>query len=429
MRIQTLGLAVVATVSLGLTLGNGRSPQPPCAPDNAGLKLPSGFCATLFADSVSGARQMDVAPNGDLIVGTNVVARPNMPRMPGGIIVLRDRDGDGKAETRGAKFGDSSTTTVKLVGNNLYADIAFAIVRYQLTGGALAPSGAPDTIVGGLPADRAHRAKTFAAHNGQLYVNHGSPTNSCQEKDRAPGSKGLDPCPDLATRAGIWRYDMNKKGQTLASGEHFSTGTRNIVALAFQPGSNNLYAVQHCRDQLSNNWPALFTDTMSAEKPAEEMFQINRGDDFGWPYCYFDPQLKQKVLAPEYGGDGKTVGRCADKKGNVGFFPGHWAPNSLLFYTGNALPAKYRNGAFIVFHGSWNRAPLPQQGFKVVFQPMTNGRASGDFEVIVDGFKVDGQDTPLGGRPMALAQGKDGELYLSDDQKGRIFRISYTGTK
>ena len=238
----------------------------------------------------------------------------------------------------------------------------------------------------------------------------------------------MDPCPELANRAGIWRYDLNKRGQTIANGERFATGIRNAVAIAFEPLSNNLYVVQHGRDMLFDNWPELFSTAKNAETPAEELFLVNRGDDFGWPYCYFDPELKHKVLAPEYGGDGKTVGRCAGKKGNVGYFPGHWAPNSLLFYTGSMLPSKYKNGAFIVFHGSWNRAPLPNDGFRVVFQPMSGGRADGNFEVIVGGFYADGKATELGGRPMALAQGRNGELYLSDDSKGRIWRISYAGS-
>ena len=185
--------------------------------------------------------------------------------------------------------------------------------------------------------------------------------------------------------------------------------------------------MQHGRDLLAGNWPALYTNEKSAENPGEEMFVVKRGDDFGWPHCYFDLDLKRKVLAPEYGGDGKTAGPCAGKKGNVTAYPGHWAPNAILFYTGNALPAKYKNGAFIVFHGSWNRAPLPLQGFKVVFQPMRNGRAEGAFEVFVDGFYSVEQNkyTDLGGRPMGLTQGRNGELYLSDDSRGRIFRIEY----
>src|SRR5439155_4530057 len=162
----------------------------------------------------------------------------------------------------------------------------------------------------------------------------------------------------------------------------------------------------------------------NAEVPAEELFQVNNGDDFGWPYCYFDPLQKKKVLAPEYGGDGKKVGRCAQKKGDVAYFPGHWAPNGLLFYTGTALPAKYRSGAFIAFHGSWNRAPLPQAGFNVVFQPLRAGKAAGAYEVFADGFAKNlnaPHNPPAVGnhRPTGLAQAPDGALYVADDALGR----------
>lgn len=427
--IRLIGLTLVAAATVSLSRLGGSAPSVDCAPENAGLKLPAGFCVTLFADSLTGPRHLDVAPNGDVFVGLRGRAgsQQSADRVPGGVMVLRDADKDGIAERR-AKVGDFSATSVKLVGGRLYTETGTAILRYAWNPGQMKLTG-PDTIVSGLPGDRNHTAKTFAIHGNNMYVNHGSPSNACQEKDRLAGSKGIDPCPELATRAGIWRYDLNKTGQSITDGQRFATGTRNAVAIAIQPGTNQLYVVQHGRDMLSDNWPALFTAAKSAETPAEELFQVNQGDDFGWPYCYFDPELKQKMLAPEYGGDGKTQGRCEGKKGNVGYFPGHWAPNSLLFYTGNALPAKYRNGAFIVFHGSWNRAPLPQQGFKVVFQPMANGRASGPYEVFVDGFYAEGQPTTLGGRPMGLAQGPNGELYLSDDSRGRIWKLNYTGSK
>lgn len=409
-RFILVAVAVVATPSSpALAQGCG----------TAGLTLPQGFCATLVADSLPTPRQMDVAPNGDLFVALRGrPARDTQPAVPGGVIVLRF-DGD---RTVRARFGDFSATTVKVVGNQVYTETGSAILRYGWNPGQMTLTG-PDTIVSGLPGDKSHTAKTFAIRGNDIFVNHGSPTNSCQEKDRVPGSMGKDPCPELATRAGIWRYDRNKTGQTLASGERFATGIRNAVAIAFD--GSELYVVQHGRDMLANNWPAMFSDDKSAENPAEELFHVTRGADFGWPYCYYDVDLKKKVLAPEYGGDGSSVGRCAGKTGNVGVFPGHWAPNSLLFYTGNMLPAKYKEGAFIVFHGSWNRAPLPNQGFKVVFQPMRNGRAVGDFEVVVDGFNRNGQPTGLGGRPMALAQAPDGSLYLSDDSRGRIWRITY----
>lgn len=402
------------------------TPAPSCTPGNAGLTLPTGFCATLFADSLTAPRHMVVAPNGDLIVALRGT-RTQSALVPGGVVMLRDADGDGRADARN-KFGDFSSSEVALVGDMLYVETGSAILRYRLPAGALTPGGAPDTIVAGMPTG-GHGAKTFVVQNGQLLVNHGSRTNACQERDRIAESPGVNPCVELETRAGIWRYSATRTGQTPADGERYATGIRNAVALALEPRTGDLYVMQHGRDMLAGNWPRLFSDEKNAETPAEEMFLIQRGDDFGWPYCYFDPELKQKVLAPEYGGDGRSAGLCAGKKGNVAHFPGHWAPNGLLFYTGSALPAKYRNGAFVVFHGAWNRAPLPLQGFKVIFQPMAQGRAAGPFEVFVDGFYSvpDNRATELGGRPTGLTQGRAGELYLSDDGRGRIWRIWYAG--
>lgn len=417
--LRLSGIAIAATL---LTPAQGASQAPGCDPDNAGLKLPAGFCAVLFADSLAAPRHMDVAPNGDVVVAIRS-SRGGGVQRPGGVVVLRDADGDGRAEQR-EKFGEFSASEARLQGSHIYTETGSVILRYGWNPATMTTTG-PDTIVSGLPGDRSHQAKTFVIHRGSLYVNHGSPSNSCQQQDRTPRSPGHDPCPQLETRAGIWRFDLNRTGQTLADGERFATGIRNAVAMAIHPRNGDLYVMQHGRDQLQD-WG--FSAEKGAETPAEEMFRVTRGADFGWPYCYFDPELKQKVLAPEYGGDGKTVGRCAEKAGNVGFFPGHWAPNGLLFYTGGMLPARYREGAFIVFHGSWNRAPLPQQGFKVVFQPMRDGRASGPFEVFVDGFiDAEGKPTALAGRPTGIAQGPKGELYLSDDSRGRIWKITYTG--
>ena len=133
-------------------------------------------------------------------------------------------------------------------------------------------------------------------------------------------------------------------------------------------------------------------------------------------------------MAPEYGGDGTDVGRCAQKKLPIATFPGHWAPMSLLFYTGTHFPERYRNGAFIAFHGSWNRAPLPQAGFRVVFVPMSAGRTSGDWETFADGFAGGRLDPGAAAhRPTGLAQGPDGALYVTDDQRGRIWKVMYRG--
>ena len=398
---------------------------PLCDSDDGGITLAPGFCAGVFADSVGRARHIAVAPNGDVYV-----AIANQQARAGGIVALRDTTGDGKADVT-ARFGDNGGTGIALHAGSLYFATEAAILRYPLTAGALQPSGAPDTIVAGLPSDRSHRAKEIAfSADGALYVNIGSPTNSCQVADRQTGSPGQDPCPDLETRAGIWRFDAARKGQTQANGTRYATGLRNIVALAFDPTGQTLYGAQHGRDQLFQNWPGSYTAQQSAEQPSEEFFRINQGGDFGWPYCYHDNALSTKVLAPEYGGDGRSQGRCADKGAPIMAFPGHWAPNGLLFYSGSAFPARYRGGAFIAFHGSWNRAPLPQAGYNVVFVPFTGGSPAGGYEMFADGFKgADSIAAPNQARyrPMGLAQGADGSLYISDTEKGRVWLVRWKG--
>jgi len=199
-----------------------------------------------------------------------------------------------------------------------------------------------------------------------------------------------------------------------------------MVALTRAP-DGVLYGVQHGRDQLGDNWG--FSDERNAELPAEEMFRVDEGDDFGWPYCYYDGGLDRRVLAPEYGGDGSEAGRCAATEPPVATFPAHWAPNGIAFYEGSQFPARYQGGAFIAFHGSWNRAPLPQAGYNVVFVPFVSGAAAAEWEVFAEGF-VEGGDLPGGAehRPTGLAVGSDGSLYLSDDAGGTIWRIVYDAT-
>ncbi|HEU0055558.1 MAG TPA: PQQ-dependent sugar dehydrogenase, partial [Longimicrobium sp.] len=228
-------------------------------------------------------------------------------------------------------------------------------------------------------------------------------------------------------RAGTWRFDANRPNQTQARGERWATGVRNGLALAWNPGVGALYAVSHGRDQLGPS--PNFNDQANAELPAEELFRLDRGTDGGWPYCFHDGRRNVKVLAPEYGGDGRQVGRCAGKARPVVAFPAHWAPNDLLWYTGAQFPARYRGGAFVAFHGSWNRAPLPQQGYRVAFVPFRGAQPAGQFETFADGF-AGGSPQPgtAPHRPTGLAQGPDGSLYVADDAGGTLWRIVYRGT-
>lgn len=400
---------------------------PACDADNGGITLPRGFCAVVVADNLGPVRHLAAAGNGDLYAA---VRDRRGGEEPGGVVALRDTTGDGRADVI-SRFGPGGGTGIVLRGRDLYFAPDDAVLRFPLEEGQLVPPGPPDTIVRELPNTLNHRAKTLALDEaGGLYVNIGSPSNSCQVVDRTANSPGKDPCPELETRAGIWKFDAKRPGQRQADGVRFATGLRNTVALAWNPLDGKLYGAVHGRDQLFQNWSQYFDAEDGAEKPSEEFVQIQQGDDFGWPYCYHDPELGRKVLAPEYGGDGRQVGRCAQAKAPLLAFPGHWAPNALLFYTGTQFPERYRGGAFIAFHGSWNRAPLPQAGYNVVFVPFAGGSPTGSWEVFADGFTGVPQlmnPSDAKHRPTGLAQGPDGSLYISDDQGGRIWRVIYRG--
>ncbi len=396
---------------------------PACAPDNGGLKLPAGFCATIFADSVGSPRHIAVAPGGIVYVALQVPKRFGSERgstAAGGVLALRDRDGNGRSDEV-AGFGEHGGTGVAVAHGFVYVDEGSQITRYPIAPGQLEPTGAGQVIVAGLPTG-GHEARNLVLDGrGTLYVNVGSNTNSCQQNDRKSGSPGDDPCPELQTRAGIWKFSDDRPGQRFSPAARWATGVRNAMGLTLNPIDGRIYTTQHGRDQLYQNWGNKYNAEQGAELPAEEFMEVNAGDDFGWPYCYFDQFQEKLVLAPEYGGDGKEVGRCAAKKAPLAAFPGHWAPMASMFYTGRSFPARYHGGAFITFHGSWNRAPLPQAGYRVVFQPMTNGRASGKYETFADGFREGSH------RPVGLAQAPDGGLYVTDDARGRIWKIVYTG--
>jgi len=396
---------------------------PACDEDNGGITLPNGFCALVVANSVGSARHLAVRENGDVYVALR------KPEEGGGIAALHDSDADGRAD-RVAYFGRGSGTGIHVRGAFLYFGADTYIERYRLDRGQLIPSGEPESVVAGFPDQRGHRAKPFEFdESGHLYVNVGAPSNACQDPPRTLEVAGLDPCPILEKHAGVWRFDADSTGQSYAgAGYRYATGIRNGVANAWNPFTNKLYVAQHGRDQLSTLWPALYTDSLSAELPSEELFEVDDGDDFGWPYCYYDHIQGKKLLGPEYGGDGSEVGRCSGTEDPILAFPGHWAPNDLIFYDGDQFPERYREGAFIAFHGSWNRAPLEQRGYNVVFAPFSDGKPAGGYEVFADGFA--GAD-PIAApgdarhRPMGLAIGPEGSLYISDSVNGKIWRVMH----
>jgi glucose/arabinose dehydrogenase len=407
-----------------------------CDADNGGITLPAGFCAVVVADNLGQARHLAVTPNGDVYVAINQTPS-SAPAF--GIVALRDVNGDGKADViRGFNPGRGGSGIAWSDGRLFFGEND-RIVRYPLRSGDLVPTSSPAVVVGGLPNTGDHISKTIVLRDEHtMFVNIGSATNSCQVANRQLESPGIFPCPELPVRAGVWTFDPRRTGQSEADGRHFATGYRNMVALAVQPRSHELYGVQQGRDMLSENWPQFFTPEESAEMPAEEFVHIARGSDNGWPYCFFDAvSTHRKLLAPEYGGDGQKVSGpqgidCASYNQPLTTFGAHWSPDGMLFYDGQQFPNHYRDGAFVAFHGGFNRAPLPNEGFKVMFQPMTkDGRPSGAAEVFADGFAGSAGPLPATAlhRPVGVTEGPDGSLYISDDKGGRIWRVVFIGRR
>jgi glucose/arabinose dehydrogenase len=422
--LSALGLAALSAFAL-----EARQNKALCDPGNGGITLPPGFCAAVVADNLGAPRHMVLSPRGDLYVMQRSV-REGQP--PGDVIALRDADGDGRFE-QSERFGSELTgTAIAWRESYLYVGANTRIVRYRM-GDTLAPKGQPETIVDGFNPDRQHNAKPFAlGPNGELFVHVGPPSNACQQPDRTAGAPGQRPCPLLELHGGVWKYDANTPNQKHSADKRYSTGMRHTVSLVWNPETKGLYGVQHGRDQLDTMWPKLFTAEQNAELPAEEMQVYTQGADFGWPYCYYDPFQQKRVLAPEYGGDGKKEGDCGTYETPLVTFPAHMGPNALLFYTGTQFPQEYRNGAFVVFHGSWNRAPLPQKGYNVMFVPFKGGKPAAQPVVFAD--KFGGADPVMDPRkavhrPSGIALARDGGIYVSDDQKGRIWKISFTGQK
>ncbi len=403
--------------------------------DNGGLSLPDGFEALVVADSLGRARHLAVRDNGDVYVKLRV------PRDGGENVALRDEDGDGRADVV-ELFGEfpgtgKYGTAMRIYNDYLYFSTAGEVYRQKLHRKKLVPAAEAELIMVDdyLNAEHGyeHIAKPIAFDNeGHIYVPFGAPGDVCQVENRKPGSPGQDPCPELEMHGGVWRFDASKLNQKQTDGYRYATGIRSIVGMAWNHLENELYALQHGRDNFFTTWPHLYSEWESAMLPSEEFLLVKEGSDAGWPYYYYDQIKGKKLLNPEYGGDGEMEGDGQKYNQPLIGFPGHFAPNDLHFYQGDQFPERYRNGAFIAFHGSTIRAPYPQAGYFIAFVPFENGRPSGPFEVFADGFAhvdtiINTSDARY--RPMGIAEGPDGSLYFSESEIGRIWRIVFKGDR
>ncbi|HZD24794.1 MAG TPA: PQQ-dependent sugar dehydrogenase [Alphaproteobacteria bacterium] len=352
-------------------------------PGGASLRVPAGFRVNVFRDHLYGPRWMAVAPNGDVIL-----TETNSDH----VRVLRDADGDGVAEQAGIYTKEITLPHgLALADGALYVSSPTQVYRFAYRPGDIKPRGAPEPVLpeGSLGDGGGHFTRDLALSpdGREMFIAVGSGSNLAEE---AP------------PRATVQRW--NFADRRLAT---FASGLRNPVGIAFYPGSDDLYVTVNERDGLGE------------ELAPDYLTRIREGEFYGWPYAYAGthpdpgfgrrrPDLVQRSRMPDL------------------LIRAHSAPLGLVFYDGGQFPARYRGGAFIALHGSWNAAR--PRGYMVAFVPFRDGRPADFYESFAIGFWLSG-DNPaqVMGRPAGLAVAKDGSLLVADDSGGRIWRISYPG--
>lgn len=429
-KVHYFSLLWVSIIFTLITGCSQKSNLPKSDIDNGGLFLPEGFDALVVVDSIGNARHLAVNDNGDIYVKlTNA-------KQDSGNVAIRDVNKDGRGDNI-AYFGDYPVeegygpTSMRIYNDYIFYSTKDAVYRQKLTPGTLVPESKREVVLK-YEIYTSHIAKTLAFDDeGNMYVNFGTLTDNCQEEDRTPLSPGQYPCLELAEHGGIWKFDADRINMTQKDGVRYATGLRDGIAMDWNHATNSLFVLEHGRDDMHRIWPSLYSEWESAVLPAEEFLEIKEGANGGWPYYYYDQIQNKRVVSPEYR-DVDLELKVSDVVDPIIGFPGHWAPNDLFFYTGDQFPDRYKNGAFIAFHGGGRRAPYPTAGFVVCFVPYINGAFSKSFEIFADGFIGESYDDGMGRaahKPMGLAMGPDGSLYVSDSRKGKIWRIMYRGDK
>ncbi len=380
-RAEEMVISVLALL-LALSAACGRAPEADtaAAQGTAIAGLPAGFRLRVYAEGLGRARFMWFGPDGTLYVGTN--------ERTGRVWALPDRNGDGRADEN-IVFADGLYAPHSVVWKDgpetslgagwLYIGEGHQVIRARDTSGDLR-ADEKEVVVSGLPRGGNHFTRTVGfGPDGGLYVSVGSSCNACIEDD--------------PRRATILRFNPDGSGM-----ETFARGLRNAVGFTWHPETKDMWSVVNGRDLLGD------------DLPPEELNLVRRGDDHGWPYCYGN-----RIPDPEFG----SRERCAGTVPDTFEMQAHSAPLGLAFYTGEMFPAEYRGDLFIAFHGSWNRS-VPT-GYKVVRVRFKDSRPVG-IEDFVDVWYKRGR---VEHRPVDVAVGPDGALYISDDRGGTIFRVTY----
>jgi glucose/arabinose dehydrogenase len=349
-------------------------------PNVGKLQLPPGFKANLFADKLSNARWLQVTPNGDVLLAESDAGK---------ITFLRDANNDGRAEIiQTFAEGFQRPHGMAIANGKFYVADALGVYSYPYKDGDTKAQGTRTQVTepGQFGKLGGHWTRNLAIDSkGDVYVSIGSNGNINE---------------DEAHRAAINKVVNGKLVQ-------FGTGLRNPVGLVFYPGTDDLYTVVNERDGLGD------------ELVPDYMTRVQQGEFYGWPYAYLgqheEPSMK-----------GKRPDLVAKAKVPDVLFRSHSAPLGFAFYTGTQFPEQYRGGAFVAHHGSWN-ASNPR-GYKIVYVPFKDKRPVGGYENFALGFWTTGA-APAGvmGRPVGVAQAKDGSLLVADDVGNAIWRISYEG--
>ncbi len=347
-------------------------------PTEGQLELPSGFSIEVFADNLQGPRNMVQAPNGDLFVAESSI---------GSVVVLRDTDDDGLPDMRSTFIdGLSGVFGMDFHENYLYLGATDRIVRVPYQPGNSNPSGSPEQLVSLPSGGHNTRNLIFNRDGSKMYVAVGSRSNKSEGEE--------------AIRAAISEYNPDGTGHRI-----FASGLRNPVGLAWQPGTDILWTAVNERDTLGDD---LVPDYITS---------VQDGGFYGWPYSYIGTHP-----------DPEHVGKRPDLVENAivpdVLITAHSAALGVTFYEGTQFPERYRNGAFVALHGSWNRSTL--SGYRVGFVPFEDGSPSGPIENFVTGWIVNAsRPASTWGRPVGVLVSRDGSLLVADDGGDLIWRISF----